>query len=266
MSWKTNRQYGSRLWLEPLEDRVLYSADALGGFDTVASSDKQDSVFLERVLNTPSSILQEISSQQQRAENHESFPTYEIAFVDTDTIHYQQLLDDLLQSRSAERNIEVFLLDNTKDGIQQIGETLASYDSLDAVHIISHGTDGAIDLGASQLDSTTLISHRADLIAWGNAFEDTGDLLIYGCDIASTATGQNFVDTLATLTATDVAASVDLTGQALLGGDWDLEYQRGNIETDVAVSIALQQRWAGILATSFTPIGTETLVNVNTAG
>ena len=45
--------------------------------------------------------------------------------------------------------------------------------------------------------------------------------------------GEQFVNQLALLTNADVAASDDLTGHVKLGGDWDLEYQTGNIESDL---------------------------------
>ena len=44
--------------------------------------------------------------------------------------------------------------------------------------------------------------------------------------------GGSLLDRLGTLTGADVAASDDLTGSARLGGDWDLEYGNGRIETE----------------------------------
>ena len=45
-------------------------------------------------------------------------------------------------------------------------------------------------------------------------------------------------------------ASDDLTGNARLGGDWQLEYATGGIEADVAVDQSFQQDWMGLLAIS----------------
>ncbi len=42
--------------------------------------------------------------------------------------------------------------------------------------------------------------------------------------------------------------SNDRTGNELLGGDWDLEHQQGDIETEVAVSAAVQAEWEAVLA------------------
>ena len=51
------------------------------------------------------------------------------------------------------------------------------------------------------------------------------DLLLYGCDVAADALGQQMTGTLAALTGADVAASTDLTGAASRGGNWVLEYR-----------------------------------------
>ncbi len=77
----------------------------------------------------------------------------------------------------------------------------------------------------------------------------SADILIYGCNLAESDTGEQFVKTLAQLSGTDVAASDDITGHALLGGDWDLEYRVGNVETQTIVSSELQQSYQSILAT-----------------
>ena len=56
------------------------------------------------------------------------------------------------------------------------------------------------------------------------------------------------VNSLATLTGTDVAASDDLTGNAAFGADWELEYRTGQIETSVAISTATQESWINVMA------------------
>ena len=49
------------------------------------------------------------------------------------------------------------------------------------------------------------------------------------------------------LTGADVAASNNLTGLAALGGDWDLEYTVGAIESQVVFSAQLQDQWRYVL-------------------
>ncbi len=86
-------------------------------------------------------------------------------------------------------------------------------------------------------------------MGWQEALSDDADLLFYGCDLAAHGDGEHFLESLAALTGADIAASDDLTGHADLGGDWDLEYSSGTIETGVAFDVSTQQRWESILAT-----------------
>ena len=44
-----------------------------------------------------------------------------------------------------------------------------------------------------------------------------------------------------------MAASDDITGSSVLGGDWDLEYQTGQIETSIAFTQNIQDNWQGVL-------------------
>ena len=90
---------------------------------------------------------------------------------------------------------------------------------------------------------------RDGISAWGNALTETGDILFYGCNIAADSAGQSLLNNIAELTGADVAASEDLTGNARLGGDWLLEFQNGEIETNLAFSPDAQQHWSGVLAT-----------------
>ena len=81
------------------------------------------------------------------------------------------------------------------------------------------------------------------------ALTSDADILFYGCDLASDPNGQTFLQSVGTLTGADVAASTDDTGHANYGGDWDLEYATGSIETEIAFSLTVQQDWVGKLAT-----------------
>ena len=108
---------------------------------------------------------------------------------------------------------------------------LATKTDLAAVHLVSHGTDGALQLGGTTFDAATLSTRSAEVARWSQAFAADGDLLLYGCNVAGDAWGGTFIDRLALLTGADVAASTDDTGAALLGGNWNLEYATSAIET-----------------------------------
>ncbi|WP_371767262.1 Ig-like domain-containing protein [Massilia sp.] len=149
----------------------------------------------------------------------------EIVFIEDNVTDYQALARDLGNGR------EVVILDSTKDGVQQIAATLAGRSGIDALHIISHGSAGSVNLGALTLDAASARDHQADLNAIGLSMAKGGDILLYGCDTGAGTQGRTFVDDLAIATGADVAASNDITGANALGGDWQLEVSRGDIET-----------------------------------
>ena len=172
----------------------------------------------------------------------------ELVIVDPTTPDYQQIVDDILAQRADGRVIEVLVLDPTQDGVAQITAALAGRTGLDALHIVSHGDAGAIQLGGATLDFNALVKSAAEIKGWGGALSDDADILIYGCDVASTSEGRAFVDALARLTGADVAASDDLTGDSKRGGDWELEYVTGAIGAQIAVSAHEQGVWSHVLA------------------
>ncbi|WP_025919561.1 putative Ig domain-containing protein [Pectobacterium parmentieri] len=144
----------------------------------------------------------------------------EVVFIDTSLTDYQTLVDNV------PTGIEVVLLDGSKDGLSQLAEWAKTHSGYDAIHVLSHGGEGELQLGSLTLDSKTADARAADLATLGAALTESGDLLLYGCEVAQSS-GQSFVSLLAQITGADIAASNDTTG---LGGDWDLEIQTGVIE------------------------------------
>nr|WP_067290102.1 Ig-like domain-containing protein [Marinobacterium profundum] len=154
----------------------------------------------------------------------------EIVFVDTQVQDYQQLLAGL------PTDVEVVMFDGSSDGLQVIADTLAGRSAIDAIHILSHGDNGQVQLGNDWFDSND-IAARGDLLATiGQSMSEDGDILLYGCTVGGNGAGVEFIDALASATGADIAASNDLTGAADKGGDWELEATQGSIE---AVSLDL---------------------------
>ena len=239
---RKSRTTETKLVFEELEPRVLLSADPLA----VVSESGVDAVHEQVIDNNEFNQLSQQSSTEYNTQQQNQNRT-ELVIIDSRAPNYQQLHNDLIKAQQQGRNIHVVVLDAHRDGIEQINEALQSYHKLDAVHIVSHGDDGQLHLGATQLNKTTLRDRTADISGWKESFTDGGDLLIYGCNLAETADGKSLVDSLSQLTATDVAASDDLTGNKILGGDWELEYEAGDIETTIAFSDDVQQNWQGTL-------------------
>ncbi len=122
------------------------------------------------------------------------------------------------------------LLDSDHDGIEQMQAALAGYSGLESIQIVSHGSSGALWLGTTLLDQSHVGDYLQPLHAIGQALAPTGDLLLYGCNVAAGEVGRGFIAALAEATGADVAASTNPTGAAALGGDWVLERATGSIE------------------------------------
>ena len=129
-------------------------------------------------------------------------------------------------------DIPVILLPAGGNGLDALAAALADYGTLDALHLVSHGGTGRINLGDLHLTSTNLAGQGTALTAIASHLTGESDVLVYGCSVAAGASGQAFVQGLsAALGGADVAASTDRTGPLVLGGDWDLEFAEGEIET-----------------------------------
>jgi uncharacterized repeat protein (TIGR02059 family) len=165
----------------------------------------------------------------------------EIAFIDTSIAGYQTLLNGLREG------VEAVLIDATRDGVAQIAAALAGLSGIEAVHIFTHGAPGVLQLGATRLNEAGLADHEADLAVLRSALADGADLLLYGCDVAACAVGRSFLQALSAATGADVAASSDPSGSALFGGDWELEADTGNVDTESALTGAGQASFAGLL-------------------
>ncbi|MEO8859437.1 MAG: DUF4347 domain-containing protein, partial [Burkholderiaceae bacterium] len=216
---------------EPMEDRILHSADLAPLLAAGAGAD----TLLQQPLHAAPA-----DAHTQRSE---------IVFVDAALPDAQSLIADLRAQRDEGRPIEIVTIGQDQDGIALIGATLAARQDITAVHVLAHGSDGALQLGNTTLDAQTLVQRAGEVAAWGSALTADADLLLYGCDLAQTAIGQRLVDDVALLTGADVAASTDLTGAAALGGNWTLEYQHGTIEASVVTSFAEQAQWQYAMAT-----------------
>src|SRR5262245_2530936 len=252
--------FARRPVLEQLEPRLLLSAD----LNPLAS----DALFSAPSVQPAEFRAISETGAPQLVTSAEVAPihrTNELVFVDTATPDYQALVDDMRATAQAEgRRLEFVLIDANSDGLAKITEALAKRSNLDAVHIVSHAHDGAVRLGAAELDFDTLLKHAGQIKGWGNALTRDGDILFYGCDLAATQNGQSLIDAIARLTGADVAASEDPTGSAAKGGDWDLEFKTGSIEADLPVSESWREVWDGIL-TDVTVTNNNDNANGNTS-
>ncbi|BAZ80882.1 putative peptidase [Sphaerospermopsis kisseleviana NIES-73] len=158
--------------------------------------------------------------------------TKSVVFIDPNVADYQNIVN------SVKPGTLLFLLDGNRDGIQQITQNLSGLRDIDSLQIISQGAEGSLSLGSTVLNSANLSSYTSQLQQWGQSLTATGDILLYGSNVAQGLAGKTFVQQISQLTGADVAASDDLTGNTASGGDWVLEYTTGLIEASPALEIA----------------------------
>lgn len=186
----------------PLEPRMMFDgAVAATVADTAASQptdtpDAQDTAAAGNSSHDSLAAAPTGGTSDQRQE---------VVFVDNGVKDYQQLV------AAIKPGTEVVVLDGSKDGLQQIADYLDGRSGIDAIHIISHGSEGQVLLGTSVLDMGSVQQRADDLAAIGDSLKADGDILIYGCDVAK-GSGQTLIQQIASLTAADVAASSDATG------------------------------------------------------
>ncbi|NEO24797.1 MULTISPECIES: DUF4347 domain-containing protein [unclassified Moorena] len=76
-------------------------------------------------------------------------------------------------------------------------------------------------------------------------------ILLYGCNVAAGDAGTEFLERLHQITGTEIAASGNRTGNAALGGDWNLECCTGQIAVDSAFLPELMEVYQGVFTVSF---------------
>ncbi|MGH8853046.1 MAG: DUF4347 domain-containing protein, partial [Telluria sp.] len=176
--------------------------------------------------------------------DQQAAPRKEIAFINGNLADLQTLIAGMRP------DIEIVLLDATGNGVAQIAQTLAGRSGLDAIHLVGHGASGLLQLGDVVLDTDYLKSHAGVLADIGAALTADGDILVYGCETGAGQAGGRFLATLAGATGADIAASSDLSGGILAGGNWQLERAAGQVEAATALSGAAADNYLPTLALS----------------
>ncbi|MEG4397321.1 DUF4347 domain-containing protein, partial [Microcoleus sp. BROC3] len=166
--------------------------------------------------------------------------------VDSRVENYEQLIGGL------KAGTEVFVLNSTKDAIEQITEILGRRNSINSLHIVSHGREAAVEIGSTELNLDNLETYSSQLQEWRKALSEQGNILLYGCNVAAGESGIKFIQKLSELTGANITASNNLTGSAALGGDWELEITTGQINTELAFKQEVLEAYTSVLVTLVT--------------
>ncbi|MEG5031952.1 DUF4347 domain-containing protein, partial [Microcoleus sp. AT3-D2] len=152
-------------------------------------------------------------------------------------------------ARGATADTEVFVLDSTRDGVEQITRILVNCSDLDSLQIVSHGREAGVQLGSIELCSDNLETYSHLLQQWGKALSERGNILLFGCSVAAGESGEAFVRRLSLMVGADIAASDNLTGSTALGGDWELKFAIGGIKRSIAIEKEVLEAYPYALGT-----------------
>ena len=176
-------------------------------------------------------------------------PVKKLLVIDSQVSNWQNL------AAGVGTDTTVLILDSGSDGLTQIRDYLTNlaastpdFTPLQSLQIISHGSAGSLLLGSSTLTTVNLKHYTSQLASIGKSLTETGDILLYGCNVAAGQSGLDFINQLSALTNADVAASNDITGSTALGGNWQLEANTGMIESALALNKTALNNYTDALA------------------
>ncbi|GCL43574.1 DUF4347 domain-containing protein [Dolichospermum planctonicum] len=178
-----------------------------------------------------------------------------IVFIDASLSDYQTLQAGIIEG------VKTVIISPDQDGIEQISQILQQHPHITTIHILSHGAPGCLYLGNSQLNLTNIHNYTQQLQQWQGQ-----NILLYGCNVAAGDAGAEFIHKLHQITNATISASTTKTGNAALGGNWQLEVSFPVTETFHGTSLHLSDIVADTLHT-YQGVFAPTLVgNYNTSG
>ena len=178
-----------------------------------------------------------------------------IVFIDSSVSDYQTLQAGIIEG------VKTVIISPEQDGIEQVSQILQQHPHITTIHILSHGAPGCLYLGNSQLNLTNIHNYTQQLQQW-----QPQNILLYGCNVAAGDAGEEFIHKLHQITTATISASTTKTGNAALGGNWQLEVNIPVTETFNGTSLHLSDIIADTLNT-YQGVFAPTLVgNYDTSG
>ncbi|MDX2097880.1 MAG: DUF4347 domain-containing protein [Leptolyngbyaceae cyanobacterium bins.59] len=149
-----------------------------------------------------------------------------LVVVDGGVENLSHLLNGLIE------DIEVLILDQKRDGIEQITEAMHQYWDIAHLHIIAHGTPGCLYLGNTQLSLSTIDAYDLQLMSWFFATSHHAvpcSISLYSCNVATGKVGAALLHRLHALTGVTIAASSQPIGAGFFGNNWELDIRVGDV-------------------------------------
>jgi Ca2+-binding RTX toxin-like protein len=161
----------------------------------------------------------------------------QLVFIDRNVPDYHALTAGVLPE------LATILVNLDTDGIDQITRVLDCHKNLTAIHIVSHGAPGSVRLGNGYLELENIDGYTQRLNAWSKSLAPKAEILLYGCEVAQGGRGAAMIWWLGELTQARIVAKASKTGNAELGGDWDLD-----ASVPLAFTAEVMAEYQGVLA------------------
>lgn len=137
----------------------------------------------------------------------------------------------LLAGLRPEVHVEYFA--EGTDIVSSLSSIIKTHQPVKTLHLVTHGASGMIFTAGDVLTRQSLEAKAPEIRSWQKFLQADAEILLYGCETGKDASGDSLIKTLAELTSAKVAASTNLTGYKLSGGDWQLERQTAQIRSDI---------------------------------
>ncbi|MFM6038282.1 MAG: DUF4347 domain-containing protein [Sphaerospermopsis kisseleviana] len=160
-----------------------------------------------------------------------------VVFIDSSVTDRETLQTGVVEG------VETSILNPNHNGIEQITAVLQQHPQVNTIHIVAHGTPGCLYLGNSQLNLENLQTYKLLIANW-----NVKNILLYSCNLAAGDAGEEFIRQLYQITNATISASTTKTGNAVLGGNWELEITLGKFTPNPVFTAAAMAHYAGVLA------------------
>ena len=263
----------ARASAEPLEPRVLYSADPFAEvFSWPANHEVQ--LQAEEASATAAALRQDARFAGAPAQGGElallpseqvsALPTTtSVVFIDSAVSHAERLV------AAMPADLEVHWLHADDNGLAQMARVLEGRQGINTLHLISPSGAGQLQLGHTVVDATSMAGpQRATLERIGDSLASGASIKIYGADFAAGEAGDEALRTLNMLTGADVVAAADLSHSGLIETTWGYVPELGESTSnsggpstaDSVLSLAKQVVYAAPLPVPASAVSHELIV------
>ena len=174
---------------------MLDGAGASTFLDLIDERNQEEIKKNSKIIDTPKENNEVPFANTARDQNKKN-----VVFIDSAVSDYETIIN------SFKENTEFYLINSNEDGFKRISEILNDRKDIDGLHIIGHGSAGEILFGNAFLNNDTITNYQSTLASIGQSLTTSGDILFYGCNVASTDQGEILIKKISEITKADIAA------------------------------------------------------------